>query len=310
MATDEVLIIGALAFDYIMRIGGRFAARLPDPQAAGFSAAFTVPSMRRAFGGCAGNIAFGLNLLGGSPLLMAAVGEDFSPYRDHLRRCGISDLHVKTIGGAYTAQAFLASDDDESQIILFHPGASAEAHRQSIGDLSAPPAMAIVSPNGREAMLHFGRELAAAKTPFIFDPGQAIGLLAGEELREILALCQIAVFNQDEYEFCQKTAGDARTGEKQTMIITRGDAGSEAHTGGQTHRTTAATFGKTADTTGCGDAYRAGLIYGLQREWKWPQILQFASVIAGVKAARQGGQGYHITAAEAEAACRRIYGRA
>lgn len=305
----KVLVTGSLAFDYIMRIGGRFGERLPDASAAGFSAAFTAPSMRRLFGGCAGNIAYGLRLLGGAPALMAAVGEDFAPYRKHLADCNISDENILEIKGMLTAQAFVINDDDESQMIFFHPGAAAEAHRQSAAGLPAPPQLAIVSPNGREGMLRFGRELAKNKTPFIFDPGQAAGLFSGEELREMLELCQIAIFNQDEYAFCQKQAGAIPAGEKRAVIITHGDSGSEILADGKTYRAAAASFGKTADTTGCGDAYRAGLIYGILHEWKWQQTAQFASVVAGVKAAHEGGQGYKLTAEEAAAHCRRLFGK-
>ena len=305
----EILVTGSLAFDYIMRIGGRFSERLSGPAAAGFSAAFVAPSMRRLFGGCAGNIAYGLRQLGGAPVLMATVGEDFLPYRKYLAACGIDDSHVLEIKGALTAQAFLASDDDESQLIFFHPGATGEAHRQSAAELPAPPQLAIVAPNGREGMLRFGRELAAAKTPFIFDPGQAVGLFSGEELKEMLSLCQIAIFNQDEYAFCQKQTGEIPAGEKLAVITTRGDAGSEVLAGGKTHRVAAAKFGETADTTGCGDAYRAGLIYGVLRGWQWLEIIQFAAVIAGIKAACTGGQGYNITAEDAAAHCRRIFGK-
>ncbi|MBE8158784.1 MAG: carbohydrate kinase family protein [Betaproteobacteria bacterium] len=305
----EVLVTGSLAFDYIMRIGGRFSERLSGPAAAGFSAAFIAPSMRRSFGGCAGNIAYGLRQLGGAPLLMAAVGEDFAPYRHYLTARGIGDSHLLEIKGALTAQAFVISDDDDSQLIFFHPGATDEAHRQSAAGLPVPPQFATVSPNGREGMLRFGRELAAAKTPFIFDPGQAVGLFSDGELEEMVSLCQIAIFNHDEYAYCRKKTDAVPAGKNSALIITRGDAGSEISAGGKTHRTAAVKFGKTADTTGCGDAYRAGLIYGALREWKWPQIIQFASVVAGVKAECTGGQGYEITAAEAEARRRRVFGK-
>lgn len=308
----KILITGSLAFDYIMRIGGRFRARLSDPAAAGFSAAYTAPEMRRRFGGCAGNIAYGLRQLGDAPVLLATAGEDFADYRAHLSDCGVCDNGVKVINGALTAQAFIVNDDDQSQMIFFHPGATGFAHLQSVSDLPAPPDWAIVAPNGREGMLRFSRELAAAGAPFIFDPGQAVGLFSADELREMAALCSAAIFNQDEYAAFQQITGapfaadsDSRT---RALLITRGDAGSEVSHGGRVFRAAAAVLGKTADTTGCGDAYRAGVLYGLAREWDWLRIMQFASVVAGVKAMHSGGQSYEISAATAETERARLFG--
>ncbi|MGI9296978.1 MAG: carbohydrate kinase family protein [Gammaproteobacteria bacterium] len=304
----RILVTGSLAFDYIMRIGGRFSDRLSAPKA-GFSAAYVAPSMRRRFGGCAGNIAYGLRRLGMRPMLLAAAGEDFAPYRAHLAACDICDSGVKVIGGEFTAQAFIVNDDDQSQIIVFHPGAAAFAHLQSISDSPSPPNWAIVAPNGKEGMQRFGRELAAANTPFIFDPGQAVGLFSADELREMSSLCRAAIFNQDEYAAFQKITGAPFAAEDgRALLITRGGDGSEVSVAGKTYRTAAAKFGETADTTGCGDAYRAGLLYGLAREWEWRRAIHFASVVAGMKAPHTGGQSYDISAARAEAECARIFG--
>lgn len=305
----DVLVTGSLAFDYIMRIGGRFGSRLETPMNAGFSAAFVAPSMQRRFGGCAGNIAYGLRQLGESPILMATAGEDFEPYRAHLRLCGIDDSRVKIIEGAFTAQAFIAADDDESQIIIFHPGATSHAHEQGVDDLSSSSSFAIVSPNGKDGMLKFGRELSKSKTPFIFDPGQAIGLFSAEELDEMLSICDIAIFNHDEHLAAERITGKVFVpGEKQAMIVTHGVDGSQVSADGKTHQTAAAMFGETVDTTGCGDAYRAGMLYGLVREWKWPQIISYASVIAGMKATRPGGQDYTISAEEVTQKCKQVFG--
>ena len=305
----DVLVTGSLAFDYIMRVGGRFGSRLEPTMSAGFSAAFVAPSLQRRFGGCAGNIAYGLRQLGESPVLMATAGEDFPPYREHLRLSDIDDSQVKIIEGAFTAQAFIAADDDESQIIIFHPGATSHAHEQGVGDLSSPPAFAIVSPNGKDGMLRFGRELAETKTPFIFDPGQAIGLFSAAELNEMLSICDIAIFNHDEHVAAEKITGTVFVpGEKQAMVITRGVDGSQVSGGGKTHQTSAAVFGETVDTTGCGDAYRAGMLYGLTREWKWPQIISYASVVAGIKATRPGGQDYTMNAEDVSQKCKQVFG--
>ena len=301
------LVTGSLAFDFIMKISGRFAERAFDN--AGFSVAFVTPDLQRMWGGCAGNIAYGLNLLEETPQLMATVGEDFTPYRQYLNSVGIETTYVKTIAGTLTAQAFIAEDDDNSQIIIFHPGATGQAHQQSINDLSSLPPLAIVAPNGKESMLRFGRELATAKTPFIFDPGQAIRMLNKTELEEMAALCKAVIFNHDEYNaFVEITGAPPRLSDTQAVIITRGEEGSETRCGGRVYQTAAAIFGDAVDTTGCGDAYRVGLIYGMLREWKWAQITGFASVLAGIKALRQGGQGWTATADEVHDKCRRLFG--
>ena len=307
----QPLITGSLAFDYIMRADGRFAERLPSPLHAGFSAAFAAPTMRRALGGCAGNIAYGLQLLGNAPHLLAVVGEDFGPYREYLSALGIDDSGIKTITGFFTAQAHIINDDDNSQLILFHAGACAEAHQQSIHHLPSPPPLAIVSPNGREGMLRFGRELAEIGTPFIFDPGQAIGLFSGGELETMMKFCDYAIFNIDEFTLLEKMSGislSRAAAMTQALIITHGENGSEVYADDQCIKMGAAKLGETKDPTGCGDAYRAGLMHGMLRNWPWRQSMAFAAVVAGVKATHNGGQGYHITAAEAEHQSRKLLG--
>ncbi|MDM5147437.1 carbohydrate kinase family protein [Candidatus Persebacteraceae bacterium Df01] len=304
------LITGSIAFDYIMRVNGRFTERLPTPLHPGFSAAYATPSLRRAFGGCAGNIAYGLRQLGDSPTIMGTVGDDFSPYRKYLRSLDIDDTYVKTIPDIFTAQAYIINDDDNSQLILFHAGAANEAHQQSIVDLPTPPPLAIVSPNGREGMLRFGRELAAAQTPFIFDPGQAIDLFSGEELITLMEQCTWAIVNADEFAALEKTTGISRTRATemvQALIITYGENGSEVFASDTHYHADAARLGETQDTTGCGDAYRAGVIHGLLRDWEWPRIIRFAAVVAGAKAVHNGGQGYCITAAEATTHSEKIF---
>ena len=303
----DILVTGSLAYDFIMQIGGRFADRLEAKPAAGFSAAYTAPAMRRMFGGCAGNVAYGLRQLGGDWSLMGTVGEDFDPYRKYLKKNGGGELHLLKIKGKLTAQAYLIGDSEGSQMIFFHPGASAEAHRQSVADLPSPPDIAIVGPNGREGMLRFCRELSAAGIPFMFDPGQAVGLFSAEELEEMISLCQIAAFNRDEHEFCLRKTQARPSGASGAVIITHGAGGSEIWADGRTYRTGAVDFGRAADITGCGDAYRAAVLHAWFRGWEWMHIIRFASVVAGAKAVCMGGQGYTISAAEAETYCRRNF---
>ena len=302
-----VLVTGSVAFDRIVRVAGRFSDRLEDAAAAGFSAAYVAPKLLRRFGGCAGNIAYGLQQLGEAPLLMATAGEDFAPYLTHLKEHGIDASHIKTIDNEWTAQAFMISDAGESQIIVFHPGATDYAHHQTTENLDVN--LAIIGPNGKEGMMKFARELAQRNTPFIFDPGQAVGLFSAEELREAAALCRVAIFNQDEYAAFEKMTGESLAAQNnQTLIITHGEEGSEGFHNGERFEIAVAKFGATADTTGCGDAYRAGILYGMQRQWQWRKILSFASVVAGIKATCDGGQEYAISAQQAQQECQKRYG--
>ena len=304
--TTRPLITGSLAFDCVMRVDGRFAERLEGGAA---DAAFVAPTLRRLFGGCAGNIAYGLRLLGDSPLLMAVAGSDFSPYRAHLAAHCIDDSYVKILSEFNTAQAYLVADNDGRLINVFHPGATAEAHRQSVGDLQESPPLAIVSPNGLRGMLQFGRECAEKKTPFIFDPGQALGLFSAEELQEMMSLCRAAIFNQSEHALYEKIVGAPPPADShRAVIVTCGEGGAQLILGDKKESVSAAVFGAAKDATGCGDAYRAGLIYGMLRDWSWPQSMRLASVVAGVKALCDGGQQYQLTAAEAEKKCRQVYG--
>ena len=309
MSSAPILITGSLAFDTLLHISGKLADRLPSQhqQAEGaFSAAYLAPHLSRALGGCAGNIAYALHKLGEPPQIVATAGKDFAPYAATLRDLGIGTQHILVLEDFFTAQATMVTDEDNNQLIAFHPGATAEAHRQRLADLP-PPALAIVSPNGKSGMLQHCRDLAAAQVPFIFDPGQAVGMFSGEELRECLTLAPYAIFNQSEFEIAQRASGIGREEAAKmlrALFITHSEDGSQVLAdGGETQvHAPCVHLGETQDPTGCGDAYRAGILYGMRRGWAWQPMLNFAAIIAAVKATHNGGQGYALSlAAAAEA---------
>lgn len=301
------LVTGSLAYDCLLHVDGRFDAQLADPKP-GFSAPFVAPRMRREFGGCAGNIAYALQKLGDKPALMAtAGGSDFDPYRAHLIACGIDDSHVEEVEGELTAQAFVASDDAHSQVIVFHPGAAAVACSKNAADLR--PRLAIVAPGGRDGMLKAARELAEGGIPYIFDPGQNVRLFPGEELRAMEQPAACAIFNRNEHDaFCDITGGPPKPAGG-AVVVTRGEDGSEVFMNGERFETKAAVFGPAADTTGCGDAYRSGLMHGMMRGWPWPKRIRFASAVAGVKALHTGGQGYELSSEFAARKCAEFFGK-
>lgn len=313
------LITGSLAYDYLMQTDVPFASRLPartgDGLSSGektFSVAYEAPTLTRNFGGCAGNIAYALRHLGDAPAIMAtAGGEDFHLYREYLRGQEISTEQILLLDGFYTAQAYITTDSGGNQFILFHPGATAEAHRQDIAAADAAP-LAIVSPNGKQGMLRHCRTLAAQKTPFIFDPGQAVGLFDGDEILECLRLANYVIANGGEFEMMQRAVGKLTREEvidlTDAFILTHGENGSEIYAGGEVLRVQCVKLGETRDPTGCGDAYRGGLIYALMRGWGWQSAGQFAAVIAGIKAGHGSAQGYELSFAKAAQVYRQIFG--
>lgn len=303
------LITGSLAYDTLMHISGRFRDRLPMQAEGNFSAAYLTPHLSRALGGCAGNIAYALHQLGDTPQIVATAGKDFAPYAAHLSQLGISTQHILILEDFFTAQATMVTDEDGSQVILFHPGATGEAHRQRLSALPPPP-LAIVSPNGKQGMLQHCRDLAAAGAPFIFDPGQAVGMFSAAELQECLHLAPYAIFNQSEFEVVQRVCGlsrEAAAAQVQALFVTHGEDGSQVLSGGEVTRAPCVHVGETQDPTGCGDAYRAGILYALLRGWAWQPMLNFAAVIAAIKATHAGGQGYALSLDAAAATYARTF---
>jgi adenosine kinase len=294
------VISGSLAYDTIMVFQDQFKNHILPDKVHILNVAFLVPRMRREFGGCAGNIAYNLRLLGDDPIPVAAVGQDFAPYREHFDRCGIRLDQVREIPELYTAQAYITTDLDDNQITAFHPGAmvrSAEIPVASIPDAS----FGIVAPNTREAMLSHAREFAERGIPFIFDPGQAMPLFDGAEFRAFIEQADYVTVNDYESNLLeQRTGWDAKeiAGRVTAYIVTRGPKGSLIHTREGTLDIPPAAERRITDPTGCGDAYRAGLIYGLMRDLDIATVGRVASLMGALKIEHPGTQNQRFTQAE------------
>ncbi|MDR0439633.1 MAG: carbohydrate kinase family protein [Candidatus Accumulibacter sp.] len=306
------LICGSVAYDTIMVFQDRFKNHILPEQVHILNVSFLVPEMRREFGGCAGNIAYSLKLLGDDPRIMAAVGDDAGPYLDRLDRLGLSRSHVRHIEGSYTAQAFIITDLDGNQINAFHPGAMNFSHHNRIAD-AGDVALAIVAPDGREGMLRHAEELAAAGIPFIFDPGQGMPMFSGDEVLHFLDLARYACFNAYEAQLaCERTGRslDDLAGRLEALIVTEGAGGSHIHAGGRRIEIPCAPPRAVVDPTGCGDAYRAGLLYGIARNWDWERSGRLAAVMGAIKVASRGGQSHAPSRAEIASSFAAAFGEA
>jgi adenosine kinase len=288
----SALICGSLAFDTIMVFQDHFKNHILPDKVHILNVAFLVPHMRREFGGCAGNIAYNLRLLGGSGIPMATVGQDFGPYRAHFEQCGISLAQVKEIPELYTAQAFITTDLDDNQITAFHPGAMMRSNENHVRDVPGV-SFGIVSPDSREAMLQNAAEFAELGIPFIFDPGQALPLFNGDEFRAFIEQATYVTVNDYESSLLQERTGwsEQQIASKVTAyIVTRGPQGSLIHTRGGTIEIPAARPAQVADPTGCGDAYRAGLLYGLMNGHGLEISGRIASLMGALKIEHHGTQ--------------------
>jgi adenosine kinase len=302
----RALICGSLAFDTIMVFGDRFANHILPDKIHMLNVSFLVPQLRREFGGCAGNIAYNLKLLGDAGYPMATVGSDFGPYKEWLARSGVPDDHVRVIDTQLTAQAFITTDLDDNQITAFHPGAMQQAHANRVSDASGI-SIGIVAPDGREGMLQHAEQFATARIPFIFDPGQGLPMFGGEELARFVTLATWVTVNDYEWQLLQqKTGWNAHefTRRVEALIVTRGAAGSCIYTREGELPIPAAPAASLVDPTGCGDAYRAGLIHGLMHELSWPQTGHIASLMGAIKIESRGTQNHRFTRAEFDARLR------
>lgn len=290
----QTLICGSLAFDTIMVFPDRFKNHILAEKIHMLSVAFLVPELRREWGGTAGNIAYNLKLLDGEPVIMATVGSDFGPYRERLDTLGISRRCVREIADSYTAQAFITTDLDDNQITAFHPGAMNFSHLNHIAD--APDArIAVIAPDGREGMLQHAQECRAAGVPYLFDPGQGLPMLTGEEIMTFLDGARFFAVNDYEAQLLSDKTGLALEQLAQKVeagIVTRGAEGSTILHAGESLHIPAVTPDAVVDPTGCGDAYRAGLLYGLSRGWSWTKTGRLASLMGSVKIASRGGQNH------------------
>ena len=288
------LVCGSIAYDNIMVFHDRFKNHILPEQIHILNVAFLVPEMRREFGGCAGNIAYNLKLLGDDPLIMATVGEDAAPYLSRLDGLGLSRAHVHQVDGCFTAQAFITTDLDDNQITAFHPGAMSFSHQNRISD-ARQVKLAIVAPDGREGMLRHASDLSAAEIPFVFDPGQGLPMFSGDELLHFLQLANYACFNDYEAKLlCDRTGRplEQLAGELEALIVTRGSEGSYIYAQGQRLDIPCVAAKEVVDPTGCGDAYRAGLLYGIAKGWEWEKTGQLAAVMGAIKVSSRGGQNH------------------
>ena len=305
------LICGSLAFDNIMVFQDRFKNHILPEQIHILNVAFLVPEMRREFGGCAGNIAYNLMLLGGTPQIMATVGDDAGPYFARLDQLGLSREHVRQVPGSFTAQAFITTDLDDNQITAFHPGAMSFSHLNKVDRSRA--SLGIVAPDGREGMMQHARDFAAAGVPFIFDPGQGLPMFSGDELLDFIGLADYACFNDYEAKLlCDRTGRSLEqlAGDVKALIVTRGGEGSEIYTVGQRHDIPCVEADAVVDPTGCGDAYRAGLLYGIANGMDWPTTGRLAAVMGAIKIAHRGGQNHQPGREEIAARFQRAFGYA
>jgi adenosine kinase len=299
----KALICGSVAFDTIMVFDDRFARHILPDKIHMLNVSFLVPQLRREFGGCAGNIAYNLRLLGDVAYPMATVGRDFGPYREWMARSGVPADHVRVIEAQLTAQAFITTDLDDNQITAFHPGAMQHAHENRVTDAS-DIAIGIVAPDGREGMIQHAAQFAAARIPFIFDPGQGLPMFSGEELARFVGQATWVTVNDYEWQLLQqKTGWSVRefTQRVAALIVTRGAAGSVIYTRDGELAIPSAPAAAVVDPTGCGDAYRAGLIHGLLHGLDWPSTGHIASLLGAIKIESRGTQNHRFTRAEFQA---------
>ena len=293
----STLICGSVAYDNIMVFQDRFKDCILPDQIHILNVCFLVPDIKRVFGGCAGNIAYNLKLLGGDPIIMATIGDDAGPYMNRLDDLGLSREHVRVVPGNFTAQAIITTDLDDNQITAFHPGAMNFSHYNSVADAKSAT-LAIVAPDGRDGMLKHARDLAASGVPFIFDPGQQLPMFSGDELVEFLTLANYACLNDYEAKLlCDRTGKplEELAALVEALIITLGSEGSRIHTNGQCIEIPCVEADAVVDPTGCGDAYRSGLLYGIANGWDWQRTGSLAAVMGAIKVAHQGCQSHTPT---------------
>jgi adenosine kinase len=299
-APGRALICGSMAYDTIMVFGDRFANHILPDKIHMLNVSFLVPQMRREFGGCAGNIAYNLRLLGDTGLPMATVGSDFAPYREWMQRTGVADEHIRVIDSALTAQAFITTDLDDNQITAFHPGAMQNSHENRVSE-AREIALGIIAPDGRDGMVQHADQFAAAKIPFIFDPGQGLPMFSGEELERFISQARWVTVNDYEWQLVQQKTGWSQrdvTQRVEALIVTRGAAGSTIYSHGNEIQIPSAPVRQVVDPTGCGDAYRAGLIHGLLRGLDWTATGHIASLMGAIKIESRGTQNHRFSEAE------------
>lgn len=290
----SALICGSIAYDNIMVFQGRFQDQILPDQIHVLNVSFLVPALRREFGGCAANIAYNLRLLGDVGYPMATVGHDFGPYRDWLRERGVPLDHVRQLGDSWTAVCYITTDLADNQITAFHPGAMEHAHVNKI-PADAGIRWGMVSPDGRQAMIDHAEQFAAAGIPFVFDPGQGLPMFGARELGRFLELADVVAVNDYEGKMLAQRTGldEAEIAARvRAYIVTRGAEGSVVHANGARLEIPAAAPDAVVDPTGCGDAYRAGLLHGLLHEADWQTTGRIASLMGAIKVESPGTQNH------------------
>jgi adenosine kinase len=291
------LICGSLAFDTITTFPGRFAQQILPEQLHILNVSFLVPTLKREFGGCAGNIAYTLRALGGEPVVLAALGNDGAGYLERLRTLGIDTSSVHVADDTYTAQAIIITDTDNNQITAFHPGAMMQAHLTPV-PRRTDLAVAIVAPDGRDAMLQHAQQLSAAKIPFVFDPGQGLPMFDGDDLRRFVGMARWVAVNDYEGRMLVERTGWSLEDMSRTVpggvVVTLGAEGCDVWTQGQRRHVPGVPAEAVVDPTGCGDAFRAGLLYGLERGWSLERCAELGNRLGALKIARSGPQNHTV----------------
>lgn len=293
----RTLICGSIAYDNIMVFPDHFKNHILPEKIHVLNVAFLVPEMRREFGGCAGNIAYNLKMLGGEPVMMATVGDDYAPYAARFEQLNLTQQHVRKIPESFTAQAFITTDLDDNQITAFHPGAMNFSHLNSVKDTS-DIRLGIIAPDGRDGMMQHAREFHEAGIPFVFDPGQGLPMYNGEELLDFIGKADYIAVNDYEGQMLQDRTGrslESLANQAKALIITLGAQGSIIYADGKKIEIPCVKPKDIVDPTGCGDAYRAGLLYGIVNNLDWQTTGQLGSLMGSLKIAQKGGQNHRFS---------------
>lgn len=306
----HTLICGSIAYDTIMVFKDHFKNHILPEKIHILNVAFLVPDMRREFGGCSGNIAYNLQMIGGKPLIMATVGDDYQPYASRLQDLQLAQNHVRQVNGAFTAQAFITTDLADNQITAFHPGAMNFSHQNHVAD-AKDVNLGIVAPDGRDGMVQHACEFHEAGIPFVFDPGQGLPMFTGEELLDFVHKADYVAVNDYEGQLlCERTGRSLEALAKSVkgLIVTRGAEGSVIYANGQQVEVPSVKPEKLVDPTGCGDAYRAGLLYGITHDMDWRTTGQLGSLLGALKISQRGGQNHRFTRDEIDQRYFEIFG--
>lgn len=293
----RTLICGSIAYDNIMVFPDHFKNHILPEKIHVLNVAFLVPEMRREFGGCAGNIAYNLRMLGGEPVMMATVGDDCAPYAERFKQLNLTQEHVQHVADTFTAQAFITTDLADNQITAFHPGAMNFSHLNSVKE-SRDIRLGIIAPDGRDGMLQHAREFHEAGIPFVFDPGQGLPMYNGEELLDFINKADYIAVNDYEGEMLQDRTGhrlESLANNAKALIITLGAQGSIIYADGKKFEIPCVKPKQIVDPTGCGDAYRAGLLYGIVNDFDWQTTGQLGSLMGSLKIAQRGAQNHQFT---------------